>query len=162
MTRGPRGLAAVLLGLAAWAVAPMACGAPVAAAPGASEPAPDVDDTAVQGGLVPRLDASKIGPAVRRCGWWDNPTPGNAWLTDRDGEWTVAMQGMYEAAGRWPDFKPGQQAPRGAPHGHGCTCAMVRADPQTKFVYSVADAKALPLKTCRADPTLKGKEPEPR
>ena len=29
-----------------------------------------------------------------RCGWLVNPTPGNWWLTDRDGTWTLATQGM--------------------------------------------------------------------
>lgn len=41
-----------------------------------------------------------------RCGWFSNPTPGNAWLTDRDGEWTISVQGGYQAIGDWPEFKP--------------------------------------------------------
>jgi hypothetical protein len=126
-------------------------------APSASAPVPFV----ARGTELP-FDPAKVGPAVKRCGWWDNATPGNVWLTDRDGEWTVAQQGLYEAVGDGPDFKRGQQAPLDAVHGHGCACMMVRADPESKFVLSIADAKALPLKTCRSDPKLEGKEPRPR
>ena len=138
-----------------------ACAAPPRAN-AASEPAPFVADNAVEGGLVPKLDPAKLGPPVRRCGWWDNPTPGNVRLTDRDGEWTVAMQGTYEAAGDGPDFARDQAAPKGASHAHGCACMMVRADRASKFVYSIADAKPLALSVCRKDPKLKRKEPEPR
>lgn len=28
-----------------------------------------------------------------RCGWVDNPTPANWWLTDRDGEWVIGVPG---------------------------------------------------------------------
>jgi hypothetical protein len=31
-----------------------------------------------------------------RCGWFSNPTPGNAWLKDRDGEWTIGTQGNHD------------------------------------------------------------------
>ncbi len=136
--------------------------APPPADGAASEPAPFISDNAVEGGLVPKFDLAKMGPPARRCGWWDNPTPGNASLTDRDGEWTVAMQGMYEAAGDGPRFSPAQEAPRGASHTHGCACLSVRADRASMFVYSIADAKPLALSVCRADPKLKGKEPTPR
>ena len=33
----------------------------------------------------------------RRCGWFENPTPANATLTDRDGVWEIASQGGYQA-----------------------------------------------------------------
>lgn len=34
-----------------------------------------------------------------RCGWLDNPTPGNLWLIDRDAEWSISQQGGYESEG---------------------------------------------------------------
>src|SRR5262249_57206442 len=40
-----------------------------------------------------------------RCGWFSNPTPANAWLQDKDGEWTIAVQGGHQADGDWPAFK---------------------------------------------------------
>ena len=39
-----------------------------------------------------------------RCGWFSNPTPGNASLYDRDGEWIIGVQGGYQADGDWPAF----------------------------------------------------------
>ncbi len=116
--------------------------------------APYIDPTAVDGGMVPNLDGSKLSKPARLCGWWDNPTPGNVWLNDRSGRWTIAMQGMYEANGDWPAFKPGQQLPKGASHGYGCACITARVDQTSRFVYSFTDAKALPPKVCRADPGL--------
>jgi hypothetical protein len=117
--------------------------------------APYVDPTAVEGGVVPSLDASKISQPTRLCGWWDNPTPGNVWLNDRSGRWTIALQGTYEAHGDGPEFKPGQQVPKDAPHGYGCACITARVDRASRFVYSFTDAKALSPKVCRADPGLK-------
>lgn len=44
--------------------------------------------------------------AERRCGWFENPTPVNATLTDRDGMWEIGTQGGYQAKGDWPGFSP--------------------------------------------------------
>ncbi|CRY57953.1 Uncharacterised protein [Yersinia pseudotuberculosis] len=46
--------------------------------------------------------------AERRCGWFENPTPANATLTDRDGMWEIGTQGGYQAKGDWPGFSPAQ------------------------------------------------------
>src|SRR6266536_2441789 len=43
-----------------------------------------------------------------RCGWFSNPTPANAWLWDREGEWIIGVQGDFQAEGEWPYFKPRQ------------------------------------------------------
>ena len=58
------------------------------------------------------LSAPVLSPAIaanarraeRRCGWYENPTPGNVTLTDRDGTWIIAMQGGHEAKGDGPEF----------------------------------------------------------
>lgn len=39
-----------------------------------------------------------------RCGWFANPTPANAWLLDRHGQWTIGLQGGYQAEGNWPNY----------------------------------------------------------
>ncbi len=96
--------------------------------------------------------------AVLRCGWWDNPTPGNVWFTDKDGEWTVAMQGMYEAEGKGPDFKASQQVDTNGPHGHGCACMQVETDAQERRITKIISARAVSLRQCRSDRALK----EPR
>jgi Protein of unknown function (DUF4087) len=120
--------------------------------------AADEDD-----GKPHRPTEAATGPAKLRCGWWDNPTPGNVFFTDRDGDWTFAMQAMYEAEGRfWVDYKPAEGAPRGASHEHVCVCGRMQLDPDSRLARSVTDLHARPLKACRTDPALKGKEPSPR
>jgi hypothetical protein len=90
-----------------------------------------------------------------RCGWFENPTPGNAWLTDRDGEWLIGVQGGMQADGDWPRFRKGEWVARQASYGYGCACLRLVADPATKEVKNILSAKARPLKACREDPALK-------
>lgn len=95
-----------------------------------------------------------------RCGWFDNPTPGNASLHDRDGEWTIAVQGGYQAKGDWPpEYPPGQwRATSAGRHGYGCACFKVRVDAEEKNILEIVSSKARPLSACRKDPALKGVE----
>ena len=51
-------------------------------------------------------DAPEVDRAGTRCGWFSNPTPANASLYDRDGEWVIGVQGGHQAEGDWPDFGP--------------------------------------------------------
>ena len=90
-----------------------------------------------------------------RCGWFDNPTPGNAWLYDRDGEWTIAIQGSYEAQGAWPEFKDSQLVRVNGAHGYGCACIKAVVNTKTRQIVSMSSAKARPLRACRLDHTLK-------
>ena len=82
-------------------------------------------------------------------------TPGNAWLTDRDGEWLIGVQGGNQAEGDWPTFAKGQWVRRQASYGYGCACLRIVADPVTKDVKSIVSATARPLKACREDRALK-------
>ncbi|HEU4404836.1 MAG TPA: DUF4087 domain-containing protein [Polyangiaceae bacterium] len=92
-----------------------------------------------------------------RCGWFENPTPANAWLTDRDGEWLISMQGGYHADGDWPPaFKRRQWVhTNGGSYGYGCACMHVSVDRAKKRVRKIASARPLELSACRADPALK-------
>ncbi|WP_426700967.1 DUF4087 domain-containing protein [Rhodanobacter sp. Col0626] len=96
-----------------------------------------------------------VARGERRCGWFENPTPGNATLTDRDGEWEIAAQGGHEADGDWPDFTDAQWVPTHGHHGYGCACLTMRADPATHLVASIGKATARPLATCRGDRSLR-------
>ena len=49
--------------------------------------------------LLATAAAQTPAGAERRCGWLANPTPGNYWLTDRQGDWTLSAQGGYQAPG---------------------------------------------------------------
>lgn len=91
-----------------------------------------------------------------RCGWFENPTPANAWLIDRDGQWIIGVQGGHQADGDWPET--GEWVASNGSYGYGCACAKVETTDGR--VLKIISSKPLPLRTCRADPALKGKEPE--
>jgi hypothetical protein len=94
-----------------------------------------------------RLDASGF---VRRCGWVDNPTPANWWLTDRDGEWVIGVQGGHQAEEGLPDFG-NDWVETNVHHGYGCACMEIVADPRTRVVERVRDVRVLPIDRCRRD-----------
>lgn len=88
------------------------------------------------------------------CGWFDNPTPGNASLTDREDEWTVGMQGGHQAQGDWPTFKPKHWVRTGSSYGYGCACLVVMADAATHEVSRIVSARSQALTVCRNDRLL--------
>jgi hypothetical protein len=90
-----------------------------------------------------------------RCGWFSNPTPGNASLHDRDAEWIIGVQGGYQAEGDWPDFGPKQWIETNVHYGYGCACLRVRVDKDTHRVIEIESAKPRPLSACRSDRKLK-------
>ena len=93
-----------------------------------------------------------------RCGWFSNPTPGNIWLNDRDGEWIIGIQGGYQIEGDWdwPEFKKGQWIRTNAgSYGYGCACMQVRVDKETNRVLEIKGARSRPLAACRKEPSLK-------
>lgn len=100
--------------------------------------------------------------AENRCGWYQMPTPGNLWLTDRFATWSITSQG--EAVG--PDAKGLDKLPQvnqrqwvetnvpGTGYGYGCACMRVDTDARSKRVLRVYSGKTLPLSQCRSDKTL--------
>lgn len=109
-------------------------------------------------GLAGAAHAGGAEPVQTRCGWWDNPSPGNAWLIDRDGAWEVAIQGGHQAEGDWPEIPARQKVRVNGSYGYGCACLQVRVTPQTRQVSAILSAKAQPLAQCRSDKAL-GKPP---
>ena len=90
-----------------------------------------------------------------RCGWFSNPTPANASLFDRDGEWIIGVQGGHQAEGDWPDFGPRQWVKTNVNYGHGCACLRLRVDRETHKVMEIKSARARPLAACRRDRSLR-------
>lgn len=92
-----------------------------------------------------------------RCGWFSNPTPANIWLYDREGEWTVGVQGGYQVEGDWdwPNFKPGQWVQTNNNYGYGCACLQLRVNKDTHEVLEIRSARARPLSVCRRDRALR-------
>lgn len=100
----------------------------------------------------------------QRCGWLDNPTPGNISLHDKDGEWTIGVQGGHQAEGDWsPPYKPGEWRRSGnGSYGYGCACLTVKVDAEEKNILEVVSAKARPLAACRKDKALSAVEKQLR
>ena len=92
-----------------------------------------------------------------RCGWFSNPTPANISLYDRDGDWTIGVQGGYQVEGEWdwPAFKPRQWVRTNGHYGHGCACLQLRVDKESGRVLEIRSARARPLAACRRDRALK-------
>lgn len=90
-----------------------------------------------------------------RCGWFENPTPGNAWLTDKDGEWEIGTQGGYQAEGDWANFSGDQWVKTNVNYGYGCACMKVTVDAKNRRILKISSATAKPLSACRNDPALK-------
>ena len=100
--------------------------------------------------------AAEAAKAQLRCGWFLNPTPSNAVLVDRDGEWTIAHQGGFQAEGDWPEFEPSQWVSSGvASYGYGCACLRVLTDEANHRIARIVSAKPKALAACRRDKALK-------
>lgn len=107
----------------------------------------------------PRPRAASASAAAQletRCGWFSNPTPANIWLYDKDGEWTIGVQGGYqvESDWDWPEFKRGQWVETNGSHGYGCACMRLRVDKESGHVLEIESARARPLSACRKDRAL--------
>jgi hypothetical protein len=98
--------------------------------------------------------APATSAAVTRCGWFDNPTPANATLHDREDEWIISVQGGHQAEGDWPSFGPKQWVETNGHYGYGCACMTVEVDRES-HVLKIKSARARPLSACRRDKALK-------
>ncbi len=115
-------------------------------------------NTTVTGEQVSEFEATFV--AETRCGWFHNPTPANAWLIDRDGEWTIGVQGGYQAEGDWPSFKDSQWVKTNVNYGYGCACMNVSVNKDENKIVEIRSATARPLAACRKDKAIKRKEPK--
>ncbi len=106
--------------------------------------------------LAAALAAAAPGGSERRCGWVQNPTPGNWSLIDRDGEWIMGAQGGYQAPGmdEMPDMTTAGWVEVNGHYGYGCGCMDVATDRRTQRITRVFSARPVPLRQCRADRRL--------
>ena len=95
--------------------------------------------------------------AEKRCGILVNPTPANWWLNDRDGEWTIGVQGGYQAEGmeNMPEslFEKGWVRTNGY-YGHRCACLTLDSQRSTMRILRIRGAQALAMRKCTADKAL--------
>ncbi|MGE6740804.1 DUF4087 domain-containing protein [Allorhizobium pseudoryzae] len=95
--------------------------------------------------------------AENRCGWVQNPTPGNYWLDDRDGSWTILTQGSDlepDGIDNMPDFSAGQFVQTNGYYGYACACMSVETDAAEMRITEIRSVKQLPLSKCKNDRTL--------
>jgi hypothetical protein len=107
------------------------------------------------------LGAGGASAAENRCGWLVNPTPGNYWLTDRDGTWTLATQGVEASDDvmlNLPDFDEDEYVASNGNYGYGCACISVDVDKADGRVIKTYGGKTLPLSRCEADGALPSPE----
>jgi len=102
---------------------------------------------------MPRVPA--VEQVETRCGWFSNPTPANASLYDRNGEWIIGVQGGYQAEGDWPAFGPRRWVETNVHYGHGCACLRLRVNRETHRVIAIQSGSARPLAACRRDRSLR-------
>ncbi len=99
-----------------------------------------------------------------RCGWIQNPTPGNYWLDDGDGSWMMMAQGSdREPLGmeNMPDLTTGDFVKTNGYYGYACGCIKAETERSGDFgdsfvgrITAIYGVKQLPISQCRADKAL--------
>lgn len=98
----------------------------------------------------------------RRCGWLENPSPSNWYLTDADTSWILMEQNEQEPnlSIELPSFREekGWFVKTGGSSGYGCACLSVTVNKKTERVLTASKGKMLPIKTCKNDKKLPQQE----
>ena len=91
-----------------------------------------------------------------RCGWLENPTPGNWWLRDARGLWIISAQGDPYAEGveKMPELEPEHFVATNGHYGYSCACVSGAFDDHAERMTRVDAARVLSLSVCRADKAL--------
>ena len=111
------------------------------------------------------LVVANAASAELRCGWIENPTPGNYYLTDREARWEMSAQGgMYEAEGmdNIGDLSSGDYRATNGNNGYACGCATVKTDPDSQRVVVIDAFEQKTIADCEADPNLPIPEETPQ
>ena len=95
--------------------------------------------------------------AETRCGWLENPSPANTWLIDKDGSWTITMQGMVFIDDESEEqlshaFANDNEFVRtNRDYGFSCACLTVDTDKKAHKIKKIYKGKPLLLKNCLED-----------
>jgi hypothetical protein len=94
--------------------------------------------------------------AETRCGWLENPTPGNLWLKDAQGLWIISAQGGPYADGveKLADPRPGRFVATNGHYGYSCACLSGTFDDHAQSMTRIDAVRRLPLWICRRDKTV--------
>jgi hypothetical protein len=101
---------------------------------------------------------ASLGPAFaeERCGWLENPTPGNWWLKDSRGLWIISAQGGPYAEGveKLPEPTPDRFVATNGHYGYSCACLGGTFDAHAQTMTRVDTVRLTPLSVCRNDKAL--------
>ena len=93
-----------------------------------------------------------------RCGWLQNPTPANWWLNDKDGSWTLSVQGGHSVNdndwNKLPKIKQNEFVRINNNYGYSCVCLRVDTNKKKKTITKIYGGKQLLLKKCLEDRSL--------
>ena len=94
--------------------------------------------------------------AEERCGWLENPTPGNWWLRDSHGLWIISAQGGPYAEGidKLPQPQPDRFVATNGQYGYSCVCLTGAFDVHAQTMTRLELARTSPLSVCRNDKAL--------
>ncbi len=95
--------------------------------------------------------------AETRCGYVVNPTPGNYWLTDGQGDWIMTTQGDDRDPGmdQVPDLSEHDYVKTNGAYGYACGCIGGAFDVKSMQVVKIDTFKQKVLSACRKDKKLK-------
>jgi hypothetical protein len=102
------------------------------------------------------LGLASAADAEKRCGWLENPTPGNWWLKDGHGPWIIAEQGGPSADGAERLSTPPAErfVATNRSYGYFCACVTGTFDSNAGRVTRIDEALTLELSVCKADRAL--------
>ncbi len=104
------------------------------------------------------------GPALAeetRCGWLQNPTPGNWWLTDNKGMWVMRSQGDEDGPPGMdiiPDISERDYVATNGSYGYACACMSVETDSAEGKITEILSFRQLALSKCENDAALPSPE----
>lgn len=108
----------------------------------------------------------------KRCGWYQNPTPGNHWFMDRHAKWIIAAQSQdlennfWHAERKGPDLWKTQDWVKPYPNVCGCFEGTFGEISAGESVYTrwgtiihIETVEHLPMERCEDDPNLPPVQP---
>jgi Protein of unknown function (DUF4087) len=111
---------------------------------------------AISGVIIALTLAAPAFGDERRCGWLENPTPGNWFLKDRRGLWIISAQGGPFAQGveKLPEPVAGRFVVTNGRYGYSCACLIGTFDAHAQAVTRIDLSRTSPLYVCRNDKAL--------
>jgi len=114
-------------------------------------------------GLFLLIGLQSIASAEYRCGWLDNPAPGQYQFIDKQATWTIMQRGGHQLPAtsmkNLPQLQPNEFVRTNGSFGYSCSCMSVTTDARSKRITSIVyKGKQMLLKRCLEDKTIADKK----